>query len=181
MLEKSGRRCSGISLMGVWVERKQFGLLLLIVVVGLFFMYQGSRVMVDEYFCLPANKEDLEFATGILVDIKKSRKFGDSIQVDLNGSVHEFGLHKPDDLYGLLNTRITVGFAGGFFCRAHLMHIESEGGVIRDFDRILSNYKNGRWFLVLMSFIYFLLSVFVFVNGFFKLKSLSPKRIRKTN
>ena len=152
------------------IKKDKLGTFFLSMAIALWFFYLGAKIIVNEYVCLPGNREELHYVDGVLNEIERSRKFGDSIFVfDSTGYQHQYTVvnQLANDLTKYVGKHIRVGEVSGLMCSPSAMHIESGGEVILDFDTVLLNNKNGGWFLYLMSGIYFLFSIAIGLNGFF--------------
>jgi hypothetical protein len=152
------------------INKNKLGTLLLSMAIALWFLYLAAKIIVNEYVCLPGNREEIHYVDGVLNEIERSRRFGDSIfVVDSIGYQHKYTVANQlaNDLTKYVGKNIRVGEVSGLMCSPSAMHIESGGEVILDFDTVLLNNKNGAWFFYLMSAIYFVFSIAIGLNGFF--------------
>ena len=162
-------------------RKKAISLVVLAALLGGFFFYMGLRQLVQQYYCAPSSKDNLLFISGVLEDIEKSRRFGGSLIINANNEIYRFSIagRLSSDLDPLKGQTISVGVFESTLCRPNPMHIQVGDRVLFDFYTALKNRERGEWFVVLLSFVLFGMSIFIFANTFFQVRKILRRSASK--
>jgi hypothetical protein len=162
------------ALMATELSKKVIPLIILAIIAGGFFLFMGVRTLVDQYYCVPTDIGEVKLISGVLANIEKSRRFGDSIVVDTKDWTYQLEVagRLSSDLEVLRGRVVTVGVVDSPICKTRLMYVEGGGKVFLDFDTVLRNINRGAWFVISLSFVYFSAMLFIIVNTFFRVKKI---------
>lgn len=151
VLERHGLRY-GFWLGKVWFGRKTMtgiGFLFF----GIFILSTSLMRFVNDYYCLPTSKAELNFQRGILVEVQRSFRLGDTFVVKTTNDIDIHHTAFAAELARFIGDEIVIGTVKGpFYCDGYVMHIERAGTIIQDGKISIDNMKKGRWvdFLLLI-------------------------------
>lgn len=126
-----------------------------IILIGLFVGYLSLFRFVEDYYCLPTSKEELNFERGVLTGVAESFRRGGSFVHQRLADERIFSTAITAQLRPLIGQEILIGTTDGpFFCSADVLHIEHQGNIIQDASISIENRKKGRWFdFVVLAFL----------------------------
>ncbi len=142
---------------GFWLGKIWFGreaaMGIALLCFGMFLLSLGMMRFVNDYACLPASKEELSFERGVLLEVQRSVRFGDTFVINSVNGIKTHHTAFGAELVRFIGDEIIIGTTNGpFYCAAYVMQIERAGTIIQNGNVSIGNRKKGRWinFLLLV-------------------------------